>query len=31
MILSGNEIKKRIKTGEIVIEPYSEENINPNS
>lgn len=26
-----NDIKKRIKTGEIVIEPYNEENINPNS
>lgn len=31
MILSGPEIQKRIEAGQIVITPFSKENINPNS
>jgi dCTP deaminase len=30
-MLSGLEIKKRMKEGSIVISPYKEENLNPNS
>lgn len=30
-MLSGKEIKRNIENGNIVIEPYKEENINPNS
>ena len=29
--LTGNEIKKRIKTGEIIIDPFDESRLNPNS
>lgn len=31
MILTGNEIKKRVKSGEIIISPFDETAINPNS
>lgn len=31
MILTGSEIKKEVDSGNIVIEPYSEDQINPNS
>ena len=31
MILSGNEIRQRIAAGDIVIEPYNETQLNPNS
>lgn len=31
MILSGKEIQKQIKIGNIVIDPYDEKLINPNS
>lgn len=31
MILTGSEIEKRVHSGEIVISPFSHENINPNS
>lgn len=31
MMLSGKEIKKNIENGNIVIEPYNEKNVNPNS
>lgn len=31
MILTGNEIKKKVQSGEIHIKPFIPENINPNS
>ena len=31
MILSGNEIKKQVKEGSIAIDPFTDEQINPNS
>ena len=31
MILTGSEIKKYIKNGDIVIEPFDEDQLNPNS
>lgn len=31
MILTGNEIKQRIASGDIVIHPYNEEQLGPNS
>ena len=31
MILTGDEIKKEVENGNIVIEPFSEENLDPNS
>ena len=31
MILTGSEIKKEIATGNIIIEPFNEKSINPNS
>jgi dCTP deaminase len=31
MILTGNEIIKRVEMGDIVIDPFIEENVNPNS
>ena len=31
MILTGNEIYKNVKNGKIIIEPFSPEQINPNS
>lgn len=31
MILTGNDIKKYVKKGEITISPFDEKNINPNS
>jgi len=31
MILTGEEIKKQVSLGKIHIEPFSEENLNPNS
>lgn len=31
MILTGEEIRKRIKSGDIVIDPYDDKKINPNS
>ena len=31
MILTGNEIKKRIEKGDIVISPFNESQLNPNS
>lgn len=31
MMLSGKEIKKNIELGNIIIEPFKEENLNPNS
>ena len=31
MILTGNDIKEKIETGEIVISPFHPENVNPNS
>ena len=31
MILTGSEITRRVKSGEIVISPFRSENVNPNS
>ncbi|ARA80962.1 dCTP deaminase [Pseudomonas ficuserectae] len=31
MILTGSEIENRVRSGEIVISPFSHENVNPNS
>ena len=31
MILSGKEIKKQVKEGSIAIDPFTDEQINPNS
>lgn len=31
MILTGNEITKRVEMGDIVIDPFIKENVNPNS
>ena len=31
MVLTGNEIKKNVSKGNIIITPYDEKNINPNS
>ncbi|CAN7771515.1 dCTP deaminase [Rhizobium leguminosarum] len=31
MILTGSEITRRVQSGEIVISPFREENVNPNS
>lgn len=31
MILTGNEIYKEVKNGNVVIEPFSAENLDPNS
>lgn len=31
MILTGNEIDKRVKSGEIIINPFNESQVNPNS
>lgn len=31
MILTGTEIKKRVQQGEIILEPFSDDSLNPNS
>jgi len=31
MILTGTEIKKRVEKGEITLEPFSDDLMNPNS
>ena len=31
MILTGSEIKKYVENGDIVIEPFNEDQLNPNS
>lgn len=31
MILTGSEIKKYLRNGDIVISPFNEEQLNPNS
>ena len=31
MILSGKEIKKQVEEGSIAIDPFSDDQINPNS